>query len=107
MTMRDLAEITVLATTEPRKAARALLASAPAGAIELLMDAAAWKDRDVEDFERGQLAVLIDGSKFGRYWLASSACKRALVPPAPRMSPRGIVALARATVAELSSGRAN
>ena len=62
MTMRDLAEITVLATTEPRKAARALLASAPAGAIELLMDAAAWKDRDVEDFERGQLAVLIDGA---------------------------------------------
>lgn len=100
MTMRRLAYFAVLAKASPRDAARAFLLEAPEGVVVQLMDAAGWKDPDIQDFETRKMTVLISG-RWGLFWLASPLFDRALVPPAPRLAPSGIVALARGVVDEL------
>ncbi len=57
MTMRELAMLASLAMADPRRAARALLAHADPETVELLLDAGAWKDHEVEAFERERGAV--------------------------------------------------
>ena len=78
-------------------AARAFLAEASEDAAAHLLDAASWRDADVVDFEEKKLACLVSG-RWGRFWFASSQLRKALLPPAPRVSPRGVVALARGLV---------
>ena len=81
------------AATDARAAARAFLAEATEDAAARLLGAAAWRDADVADFEGKKLAYLISG-QWGLFWLASSQRKKALLPPAPRVSPRDVKALA-------------
>lgn len=83
-------------------AARAFLAEASEDAAARLLDAASWQDADVVDFESRRDAVLISGD-YGKFWLAPSGLRKALLPPAPRVSPRGVVALARGLVTVLQN----
>ena len=83
-------------------AARAFLAEASEDAAAHLLDAAIWRDDDVVDFEREGRGYLIDG-RWGRFWLAPSGLRKALLPPAPRVSPRGVAALARGLVTVLQN----
>ena len=89
-------------TGDAAGAARAFLAEASEDAAAHLLDAAQWRDEDVVDFEHRGGAVLIDG-RWGRFWLAPSDLRKALLPPAPRVSPRGVVALARGLVTVLQN----
>ena len=101
--MNRLAYYCQLAQAGRRKeAAQAFLNEASEEIAQQLMDAALWKEADVLDFESGQKAVLIEG-RWGKFWLASPFLTSQLDPPAPTLSPSGVVALARGLVDVLSN----
>jgi len=85
---------------DPKGAARAFLSEADEPATAKLLDAALWRDEDVASFEAEQRSYLID-SPAGRFWLAPRDTRKVLLPPAPKVSPAGVVALARAIVEAL------
>ena len=104
MTMVSLARYCDMALRDRRAAAKAFLAEwGRIAGTEALLDAAAWRDEDVRDFEARQGAVCVRGGKFGSFWLASPQCKKALLPPAPRLAPSAVVALARGLLDEVQN----
>ena len=86
---------------DARGAAQAFLSEADEPVTAKLMDAALWRDADVESFEVEQRSYLID-SPAGKFWLAPRDIRKVLLPPAPKVSPLGVVALARAVVEALA-----
>ena len=103
MTMASLAKYCDMALRDRRAAARAFLAEwGRIAGTEVLLDAATWRDEDVRDFEARRGGVLIKG-RFGSFWFASPLCKRALLPPAPRLAPSAVVALAQGLLEEVQN----
>lgn len=100
MTLQRLAYFAMLAKASPRDAARGFLTEATEGVVLQLMEAADWSDDDVVQFEATAQAIPIMGP-WGMFWLASPRCTRVLAPPAPRLAPSGIKALAGGLVEEL------
>ena len=104
MTMTSLAKYCDMALRDRRAAARAFLAEwGRIAGTEVLLDAAAWRDADVRDFEARRGAVLVRGARFGSFWFASPQCRKALLPPAPRLAPSAVVALARGLLDEVQN----
>lgn len=102
MKMDRLAYFCDAATGNRRKAAQAFLGEASEESAVRVLDAAMWRDEDVKDFEGRGLVVCIQG-EWGRFWLASPSVKKILLPPAPRLAPSGLVALARGLVDVLAN----
>ena len=99
------AYFTLWARRDSRGAAAAFLSEATEEAASRLIGAAHWRDEDVRDFERRELGVLVAGTRWGggRFWLAAPGLKTVLLPPAPRVAPSDVVALARAVVEALAN----
>ena len=87
---------------DPRGAAQAFLTEASASSVMRLLDAAHWRDEDVMDFERRATGLLIETKGGGRFWLAPRSLRKVLLPPAVRIDPAALVALARGLVDELA-----
>jgi len=105
MSLEKFVYFTLWARSNAGPAAHAFLSSADEATVMLLLDAVEWKDEHVRDFERRKLAVMIESTKFKRrFWFASPLCVRALVPPVPRITPGGLVALARGVSDALLAG---
>lgn len=99
-----LAALAGRALLDPREAARALMTSAiePTTLVALL-DYALVPDADLDSFEAEGHCYLLALPRVGRCWLAPPGRKRALLPPAPTFSPRGLRALARGLVTEVTA----
>lgn len=100
MTLQRLAYFVLLAKASPRDAARAFLEEAPEGVVMQLTGVLEWRDEDVAAFEAQSVAIPVSG-RWGMFWLASPRFDKALVPPAPRLAPSGIKALACGVADEL------
>lgn len=97
VTMTRWAALCELAKRDPQGAARTFLAEADGDSALRLMDAALWREEGLADFELNGAPVLIAG-RWGKFWFAPDSYSKVLLPPAPRVPPRGLVALARAVV---------
>lgn len=102
MTMERWAALCELAKRDPRGAARAFLVEADGDSALRLMDAALWQEEDLADFELNGTPVMIAG-RWGKFWFAPDSYRKVLLPPAPRVPPRGLVALARAVVDKVAN----
>lgn len=102
MDMETLALFTLAAQEDKKKAARLFLARLTEGdqtSLEQLLDAAVWKERDLESFDNMRAAVPIDG-EWGRFYLVSTFYRG---DEEPRLTPRGLKALAQGCVDIIST----
>jgi len=93
---------------DPLGAASALLESLNDGQAEIvtrLLDFAHLPMREVEDWERVGVPVLIRG-RFGQIWYVPQTPTRMLLPAAPTVTARALRSLARGVVDLLTSEEA-
>lgn len=101
MNMETLARFTQAAQEDKMKAARLFLKrmkEKDQAVLEHLLDAATWRERDLATFDDSRAVVPIEGV-WGRFYLVSSFYRGDVEP---RLTPRGLKALAEGLVAVIS-----
>lgn len=101
MNMETLARSTQAALKDKKEAARLLLKQLEKKdqrILERLLDAATWKERDLASFDASKYVLPIEGA-WGRFYLVSTFYRGEI---APRLTPRGLKALAQGLVDVIS-----